>query len=297
MKNTVFIHTNEKQIVGALVAQHALKRNSAAPDRFDVRIIRTEEFPFLAAREGQTYLREGKGAVWKNDDLQSFTPLRFAVPELMGYAGRAVIMDPDIFAVADINELLDQDMGGAAILARRMDADHRRPLHYASSVMLLDCARLTHWRAEEDFARLFAFERDYRDWMWLLLEPAGSVGELDPAWNDFDTLSPRTKMLHNTHRRTQPWKTGLPADFTARGTTRSSRTGLMLRRLGALVRGRAAAPNGYYKRHPDPAQEKFFFNLLAECLELGVVSQELLRAEIARRHIRPDAFSLAAASR
>ena len=131
MRNTVFIHTNPKQAVGALVARHALIRNSAAPERFDVRIIDTGDFPAFARYEGRSYLREGKQAVWRNDDLQSFTPLRFAVPELMGYAGRAVLTDPDIFALADINLLLERDMGGAAVLARQMQADSRRPLHFA----------------------------------------------------------------------------------------------------------------------------------------------------------------------
>ena len=30
----VFIHTNHKQIVGALVSQYSMKRNSADPDAF-----------------------------------------------------------------------------------------------------------------------------------------------------------------------------------------------------------------------------------------------------------------------
>ena len=115
MRNAVFIHTNPKQIVGALVAQHALVRNSAAPERFDVRILQTPDFPAFERFEGRRYLREGKQTVWRNDDLQSFTPLRFAVPEQMGYAGRAVITDPDVFALGDVNELLDRDMQGAAV--------------------------------------------------------------------------------------------------------------------------------------------------------------------------------------
>jgi len=219
MRNTVFIHTNPKQAVGALVARHALIRNSAAPERFDVRIIDTGDFPAFARYEGRSYLREGKQAVWRNDDLQSFTPLRFAVPELMGYAGRAVLTDPDIFALADIN---------------------------------------------------------------LLLEPPGSVAPLEAEWNDFDRLTPETRLLHNTHRRTQPWKTGLPSDFTPRGTTLSSRAGIWLRRL----RGKGA---GSYRRHPDPAQERLFFTLLGECLANGSVPSALLETEIARGHSRTDA--------
>jgi len=290
MKNTVFIHTNDKQILGALVAQYSLRKHAARADAFDVRIITVAEFPFLAEREGQKYLREGKSALWTMNDLQSFTPLRFTVPELMNYRGRAVVMDPDIFALTDIAELLERDMKGAAVFARKMPASHRRPAHYASSVMLLDCARLTHWQVARDFAELFAFRRDYRDWMWLLLEPRGSVAELEEAWNQFDTLDAGTKLLHNTHRRTQPWKTGLAADFTVRDTTLSARAGSLLRRLGGAVGNRPR--HGFYQAHPDPRQEAFFFGLLGECLDSGAVTPELVQQEIARGHVRPDAFAL-----
>ena len=284
MRPTVFIHSNPRQTIGALVARHALIRHSAAPERFDVRIVQTTDFSAFARFEGRNYLREGKQAVWRNDDLQSFTPLRFAVPELMGYAGRAVLTDPDVFALADINALLDRDMAGAAVLARQMPADSRRPLHWASSVMLLDCARLTHWQWEADFAQTCAGTRDYRDWMWLLLEPPGSVAPLEPEWNDFDRLAPDTKLLHNTHRRTQPWKTGLASDFTPRGTTLGSRAGIWLRRLAGSGAGR-------YRPHPDPAQERLFFRQLGECLDDGAVPPALLHDEIARGHVRSDALA------
>ena len=290
MRNAVFIHTNPKQIVGALVAQHALVRNSLAPERFEVRILQTPDFPAFERFEGRRYLREGKQTVWRNDDLQSFTPLRFAVPEQMGYAGRAVITDPDVFALGDVNELLYRDMQGTAVMARQMSDEFRRSLHYASSVMLMDCSRLEHWNWESDFEKLFRGERDYRDWMWLLLEPAGSVGVLESQWNDFDRLESDTKMLHNTHRRTQPWKTGLPSDFTPRGTTLKSRAGIWLRRFT----GRGA---GHYRQHPDPAQERLFFQLLAECLDNGSVSVSMLKDEIAHGHIRTDALECIARSR
>ncbi|WP_174839731.1 hypothetical protein [Solimonas terrae] len=289
--NTVFIHTNPKQRIGAEVARFCLKRNSGNPDAFDVRIISTADTRFLLDYEGREYLREGRRAVWRNDDLQSFTPLRFAVPELMDYSGRAIVMDPDVFAIGDINELLNTDMGGAAIMARRMEADFRRPGHYASSVMLLDCARLRHWQLEADFAKLFAFERDYRDWMWLLLEPEGSVAAFASVWNDFDRLAADTRLLHNTHRRTQPWKTGLPADFTPRGTTVRSRLGLLGRSIGKLVTGKAG--RGHYRRHPDIAQERFFFARLGECMENGIVSPALIEQEIGLGHLRKDALQLA----
>ncbi len=292
MRDTVFIHSNHKQRLGALASAYSLKARSSAPGDFDVRILWAEDFPFIATRDGQAYLREGRRVVWEEDDLQSFTPIRFDVPRAMDFEGRAVVIDPDVFAVGDVRELLQRDMAGRSVLAKRMPADGRKPMHWASSVMLLDCARLAHWRCEEDFSRLFRFELDYTDWMWLLLEPGDTVGELEEQWNHFDTLDASTKLLHNTHRRTQPWKTGLPADFTPRGRhTEASDQSLFLRAL-ARLRGPQAGPRGHYKRHPDPAQERFFFALLRECLAEGAITRTVVEEEIERRHVRRDALAL-----
>ena len=265
--------------------------NARTLSPFDVRIIWAEDYSFIKARDGQAYLREGRQVVWIEDDLQSFPPLRFDPPRLMGYQGRAVVMDPDIFAVGDIAELLRRDMRGHAILAKRMPADGRKPGHWATSVMLLDCAKLTHWRCEEDFGRLFAGERDYNDWMWLLAEPEGTVGELEEQWNHFDTLDASTKLLHNTHRRTQPWKTGLPADFIPRGKHVDA-SGSFFTRALARLRGKQEGRRGRYKPHPDPKQEQFFFGLLREALAANAFPLSIVEEEIEYRHVRSDALSL-----
>ena len=116
-KPVVFIHTNEQQMLGAIVSAHSFRRQSHRPEHFDVRILRLEETPHLHRREGQHYLRMGKMATWHNDDLQSFSPLRFMVPQLMSYQGRALVTDPDVFAVhGDVLDLLQSDMGGKAVL-------------------------------------------------------------------------------------------------------------------------------------------------------------------------------------
>ena len=46
MKKCVFVHTNHRQMVGALVSQYSLKRNSRDPEAFDVRLIDTKDHPF-----------------------------------------------------------------------------------------------------------------------------------------------------------------------------------------------------------------------------------------------------------
>jgi len=294
LQHCVFIHTNHKQIVGARVAAYALHRNSARPDAFEVRIIHTEDYPFFKAREGHEYLRDGVRRRWLNDDLQSFTPLRFMPPELMGYQGRAVVIDPDIFALGDVWSLLSRDMGDKAILCRRRSGPKGlvdRCL--ASSVMLLDCAKLQHWRCEEQFEEMFAFTRDYMPWVCLKLEARSSIGLFEDEWNDFDRLTAQTKMLHNTRRRTQPWKTGLPIDWRPAERFRLFPPVAWAMRARRHLFGEYALL-GNYKRHPDPNQERLFFGLLRECLEQGVVTEGMLREEMRKNHVRHDAFEVIA---
>ena len=291
MDYCVYIHTNRKQWIGALVAEYALKRNSAHSDKFDVRIILDKDYPFFQAREGQLYLRVKEKRPWLNEDLQSFTLLRFMPPELMGYAGRAVVIDPDVFAVGDIWDLLSRDMQGKAILCRPRSGTKGAEGCLATSVMLLDCAQLTDWRVEPQFNQMFDFTRDYREWICLNLEDPDAIGQFEPEWNDFDHLDARTRMVHNTKRKTQPWKTGLPVDFRPSERFRWFPPKGWIKRLRRHLLGEYALL-GQYKPHPDPAQEQFFFGLLRECLDTGVITEELVREEMRQNHVRHDALEV-----
>jgi hypothetical protein len=286
VKPTVFVHTNHRQMVGALVSQHSIRRNSAHAEQFEVAILHTKDHPFLAAREGQPYLRGGLKRQWLMDDLQSFTPLRFMPPELMGYEGKAVVVDPDVFAVGDVNELLTRDMQGKAIMCRTRGT----PPHFASSVMLLDNTKLRHWKLADDFDKLFTREREYKTWMNLGYEDKATIGLLEPEWNDFDKLTPKTKMIHNTRRKTQPWKAGLPVDFVPAENNPLNPV-MLLSKLRRKLFGEYALL-GTYKAHPDQRQEQLFFSLLKECVEKGVISEALLREHMQRNHVRHDAFEV-----
>lgn len=289
---SVYIHTNRKQMIGALVSQYSMKRNSRHPDEFDVRILVAEDHDFLNDRDGQAYLRDGMRRRWRMDDLQSFTPLRFMPPAEMGYEGRSLVVDPDVFAVGDVWELLTRDMSSKAILCRRRSASASRSLRHASSVMLLDCGRLTHWDAREGFDAMFRMERDYTDWICLLLEPPESIDLLEEEWNDFDRLGDRTRLLHNTTRETQPWKTGLPVDFSvSRPPFRPTDPRTWRRWLGSRLRPKRPKLT-HYLPHPDPRQEQFFFGLLRECVDAGIVTEEMMREEMRRNHLRHDALEL-----
>lgn len=276
MKPTVFIQANERQQLGAKISAHSFRRNARDPDSFDVRILHTRDFPRLG-HSTQTYLRAGEVTQWDPDDLQSFTPLRFYPPQAMGFEGVAVVTDPDVFAVGDVGELLTRDMDGKAIWAVWRPGRDRRPDYVATSVMLLDCAKLTHWKFDEYLDGLFGHRFDYFDWMHLSREAPERIGRLEPEWNDFDRLTAQTKLLHTTKRRTQPWKTGLPIDYTAE--VRSP-----VQALGRLW--------PWYRQHPDRNQEALVFSLLADLVDTGEVTEEELKREMAANHIRHDAPKL-----
>jgi hypothetical protein len=280
MKPTVVIHTNDKQMLGALVSAHSIRRNTRTPDAFDVRIVHANEFPELQER-GHSLLRGGHVRPWDPDDLQSFTPVRFAIPELLGYEGLAVVTDPDVFAVGDVAELFSRDLHGKAIWCTPRPGYHKITDPLATSVMLLDCAKLKHWRFAEDLEALWRHEVDYLDWINLKRESLETIGLLEPEWNDFDRLTPATKLLHNTKRRTQPWKTGLPIDFSFK------ERGLL---NFALPIVRKLAPN--YTRHPDQRQEAYFYALLADALDTGAVTKQQVEREVRVGHVRPDSEAL-----
>ena len=94
MKPCVFIHTNEKQIIGALVSKYSFERFASDPSSFEVKLVETGKYDYLKSHEGRLYLRDGLKRSWLYNDLQSFTVLRFTPPELMGYQGRSLVVDP-----------------------------------------------------------------------------------------------------------------------------------------------------------------------------------------------------------
>ena len=277
VKPTVFIQANDRQLLGAKISAHSYKKSSARPDSFDVKIMRVQDFPRMM-RSGQSILRAGHVRPWEPDDLQSFTPLRFAPPTLMNFEGRALVTDPDCFGVGDVAQLFDRDMNGKAIMAVARPGHNRQADYIATSVMLLDTSRLKHWQFDKDLDDLFGHRFDYVDWIELKREDRSTIGFLEPRWNDFDRLSSETGILHTTKRRTQPWKTGLPVDYTLRERGPFD----FLRRLASRK----------YEQHPDPKQEAFVYSLLADLLDEGSVTGEELGREMAANHIRHDSPEL-----
>jgi hypothetical protein len=132
--------------------------------------------------------------------------------------------------------------------------------------------------------------------MALKLEDRATIDLFEDEWNDFDTLTGNTRLLHTTKRRTQPWKTGLPFEFTVPEKSKKNKNkGSPVRKWFLQARRSVfggGGDKGVYEPHRDPNQERFFFGLLRECIDKGVVSENLVREEMKKNHIRHDALKV-----
>lgn len=285
MRTEIFIQSNKKQILGAKLAKYAMETSGGASRlQVPVSIMEVETYAQFQAHEGKPY-RAGYAPFSLSGDLQSFTMTRFLPPELMNYEGRAIVIDPDIFALSDISALLSLDLGEAAIAAcRKKDA-------WDSSVMVLDASKLKHWKVEKMLQDIATGVQSYEDFSQLRKERT-TIMELPRIWNSLDLLTPETKMLHTTMRLTQPWKTGLPIDFTQYALPKYF--GIIPQEPIQKLLGKYPT---HYKRHPDRRIEDLFFTLLGKALEDGVITTSEVEEEMQKKHIRSDALKVLSATR
>lgn len=131
-------------------------------------------------------------------DPTRFSLVRFWVPELLGFQGRAIYLDSDMILFADIQELFEEPFVDKAIMSTS-----------DPSVLLYDCGHesLSEWSTAEIIRKLDSGSMKYGAVMRTLygLNPK-FVGFLDESWNHRDRyMEGKTKLLHYTNMRTQPW--------------------------------------------------------------------------------------------
>lgn len=222
------------------------------------------------------YLRWGKMVEFNKNDMQSFTLLRFHIPFLMGFHGKALIIDPDIFQVQEgIEGLINFDFERHSIYARK----GLQKNSWASSAMLISCENFLHWSLENFINQLHLGEIDYDDLINLRLEKE-SIGELDKKWNEFDQINPNTILLHTTEKITQPWRAGLSLNSRIPPLFKFIPRAPIYKLFGKdLTKGR---------EHPHQAVTDFFFKELALCLSKNIISSQELDNAMQKKFIRPD---------
>ncbi len=104
------------------------------------------------------------------------------------------------------------------------------------------------------------------------------VLEIPREWNMLDQVTAETKMLHTTGRLTQPWRTGLPIDFTINKPQPL---------FGFIPRFWVTHPT-HYQPHPDKMVVDAFFAVLKSAIAAGAVTTKDIDDGIASKDLRPD---------
>lgn len=182
----VFIGTEEAQWLPTEVLKHSVLRRTKEPVEFK----ELKNIPLKLQIKMYT----------------GFSFYRYYIPEACNFEGRAIYLDADIVVLSDLKELNDLDMQGKGVLARPLEKYEA----YFTSVMLMDCAKLKHWKIHEWVALINAGLASYQGTM--AGDKSGlnhkDFGPLPEYWNHLDHWDPTTKILHYTYVPTQPWKKG-----------------------------------------------------------------------------------------
>ena len=194
----IFVGADRSQLLAVAVLEHSIRRHTLER----VRISPLIDLDLPEPKD----IRQGSRT--------NFSFARFAIPELMGYAGRALYLDADMLVFCDIAELwrmpfgharviIQEDLPQHALAPRKVGAPGKRTKQ--CSVMMIDCER-ARWDVREIVAGLdgrYTYEQLMRD---LCILPEDQVSYALPfAWNSLEHYDLRTKLIHYTDMNTQPW--------------------------------------------------------------------------------------------
>jgi hypothetical protein len=176
----VFVGSESKQWLSAEVLRYSIARRTSA--RLDFQDLR-----FLPLKERIKF-------------FGGFFIHRFAVPELCGFCGKAIYLDADVIVLDDLLRLLHRDMEGSSALACPVVEGHPEAGRY-TSVMLLDCEKLSGWKLEEWVEKMGKDPSAYTKTLKAL--PGGfatdDFGDLPSIYNQRGTFDETTKIFHYSH--------------------------------------------------------------------------------------------------
>lgn len=151
---------------------------------------------------------------WQTQNWSTpFSGFRWAIPEACGFEGRAIYTDCDMINFRDIGELLDTDLKGKPLAARR----GTRFGGHEFCVMVFDCKRFSDYAIP--IARMKKLPEAHHRFIGGFSGNEDLVEGLDPRWNCLDGENYQTNdiwHLHYTKMSTQPWQ---PAWFQGKAET------------------------------------------------------------------------------
>jgi len=257
----VLIQCNKFQALAAKVSRYSFIKNGFR----DVEIIYVEDCDILKRNFEKKYIRNGKITKYHANDLQSFTLLRF-IPPLLFKKGYCMIVDPDIFVVANpLKAIREEIKYEADLFCTKIDNKFR------SEIMICNLNK-NLWDFEKIVEDLFKLKIDYVDLINLNFAKNLKIKKLDKKFNEHDHIKQDTIFLHTSNRQTQPWKEGLKINFK----NHFSIIYIIKNYIKYFLKLNAdkRVTKGYFYKHPNPDVHNFVVNVFNSALINKFISIE-----------------------
>jgi hypothetical protein len=186
------------------VLEHSIRKRASCP--VELHWMRSGDVDWPVSEHGDPgtwKLGRPVGQAWPKKGWGTpFSCFRFAIPEAMGFSGRAVYMDVDMLVLGDVRELLEMP------LARPWVSCHPG----MTDVSVIDCAAFRTPHQRKDWPLIWdMMPTGARCFEWCqLLSRLGLISDgLSWDWNcrdRGDSWKATTKLLHFTSVPHQPWR-------------------------------------------------------------------------------------------
>lgn len=290
MEFQVFIHTNNKQMLGALLSKYSIIKNSNKITSENIKIINIDDNEFINANNDYEIIRNNKTYKWNKNDLQSFTLLRFFPPKIMNYSGFSLVIDPDVFAVSNIDHFLDLNLSNFDLAACKNITNDS----LYSSVIFYNNEKVKKYELDYLATKVLEKKYDYTSLMNLNFIQFDNILFLDHKWNSFDQINNDTIFLHLTNRVTQPWKAGLKIDFHQEFPNFKFKIipYRLFQNFKEFIYNKKFPPYKYYLNHPENKINKYFFNLMRSAIKDEIISEEFIKEQILNKYVRSDILEI-----
>jgi hypothetical protein len=273
----IYIQTNSKQFLASKVSAYSFIRFG-----HNVKLMNFEESEILKKYLGKKYLRNGKLKTYEND-LQSFTPLRFLAPILNNNKDLILVIDPDIFAISDPKIILDNVNDDYDLYCTSYNKILR-------SEMMLINAKKIQWNFEKIIKELFELKIDYKNLMSLSFDPFLKIKIIDNKFNSHDKITDDTILLHTTNRITQPWKEGLLIDFDKGNSTIFNYLKNITKKTLGMKFDRNIIQSKYQK-HPDNRVLNTIKTIFLEAKKNNFITEQEIQFAIKNKFISEKIFN------
>lgn len=274
----IYIQTNNQQRLAAKIAKASFIEKGF--NKNNIFFLDLEENKFLKSYLNSSYIRNGILTKY-NNDLQSFTLLRFFAPEMNKYKDKILVIDPDVFACKNPESIFNNLHDDDEICCTFYNNCAR------SEVMLIN-ANKVRWNFKNIIKNLFDRKIDYNDLINLNFEKRKKK-EINKIYNSHDFLNDETVLLHTSRRITQPWKEGLKIDFDKKHYPLLTKYKNFIKKLLGLNYNKSITEK-FYIKHPSPnvirkVRSCYEYALKNNIINLNEVNQEIIKGHVSEKFI------------